>query len=75
MAYNMDVELPKGGDMVEPLQGILFVKCCECGKQMESQPVAHDDEANGSTSHGYCEPCQEKYERDLRTYFRAGGGE
>lgn len=41
-----------------PAQGIMFGRCCVCGTQLESTPVALGDDANGGVSHGYCPPCQ-----------------
>lgn len=47
--------------MVEPLLGIMFVRCCRCTAQLPSVPVDINDPANGMTSHGYCEVCQREF--------------
>ena len=43
--------------MMEPPYGILFGRCCVCGVELAGVMVERHDDANGATSHGYCDPC------------------
>lgn len=42
---------------IVPAQGVMFRRCCVCKHELSSRPVAQDDDANGSWSDDYCDPC------------------
>lgn len=42
---------------IVPAQGVMFRRCTECKRELPSRPVAQDDDANGSWSDDYCDPC------------------
>ena len=44
----------------DPVFGILFGRCCICNAELTGVRVERHDDANGRTSHGYCEPCERK---------------
>lgn len=53
-----------------PGQGIMFRRCSVCKVELPPVAVAHDDPANGGTSHGYCALHEAEALTDLANYLK-----
>lgn len=59
---------------MEPLKGILFVRCAVCREPLPSVAVDHDDSCNGATSDGLCRIHEREMMEQINAMIGAPGG-